>query len=415
MAFALVFLIVLSVILILGAFLISKSDLPENDKNISIIAILALLALVSIVNEAKKTSAVGGGVGDIKLNLAELEKAFFTPQKNLDIEYRYQLPLLNDFKDLVSSTLGEFELENPKSMGFLLLEGDSTVGKTLAFKEYVRTLQTEKIPALYIDLKGVGSSVFQLANHLKLSSLSVLEDLIEKFNKNDRTPTLVFDHFESVFNEGDAAEASKLCTFLKQLFDSKKVNIILITCNSDIKVKLRSDEGISRRLTVKEFKKRSFESLEKYLIDKYNPSVIKEADKKFNSENIQHLLKTVGFSWNVLNSYKVKLNEVKNVQDFCKDFVNRLSAKIQERTDERNVYKALLEAIWDPEAKKYVNHDVAYSLIKKDLTDKQLTNKVREGAKDGFLKIGHGTVAFANNAVLNAVIRLEKPNYSEEL
>lgn len=236
MAFALVFLIVLSVILILGAFLISKSDLPENDKNISIIAILALLALVSVVNEAKKSASP---VGDVKLSIAEIEKSFFTP-KNLEIEYRYQLPLLNDFKELVTSTLGEFDLHDPKSVSFLLLEGDPLTGKTLAVKEYVRMLQTEKVPALYIDLKTVGSSVLQLANYLKLHNLSVLEELIEKFNKNDRVPTIVLDHFEYVFSESDVATASSLCSFLKQLYDLKKVNLILITCSSDTKLKLRS-------------------------------------------------------------------------------------------------------------------------------------------------------------------------------
>lgn len=237
MAFALIFLIVLSIILIVGAFLIWKSDLPENDKIVSIIAILALFALVSIVNEAKKSS-----MDDTKFNLAELEKCFFAP-KNLDIEYRYQLPLLNDYKDFVTSTLGEYRIDNSKSVAFLLLEGSPNVGKTLAFKEYVRMLQTEKIPALYIDLKNVGSNVYQLANHLKLSSLSILEEMVEKFNKNDRIPTLVLDHFEYVFSENDSAAASSLCSYLKELFDSRKINLILITNDSDVKLKLRA--GIS--------------------------------------------------------------------------------------------------------------------------------------------------------------------------
>ena len=227
---------VLSIVLIVGAFLIWKSDLPENDKIVSIIAILSLFALVSIVNEAKRTS-----FEDSKFNLAELEKCFFTP-KNLDIEYRYQIPLLNDFKEFVSQTLADYNLENPDTMAFLLLEGDHSIGKTLAFKEYVRMLQTDKIPAMYIDLKSVGTNVYQLANYLKLSSLSVLEDMVENFNRNGKVPTLVLDHFEFVFLENDSSSTSTLCSYLKELFDSKKINLILITSESDVKLKLRSSK-----------------------------------------------------------------------------------------------------------------------------------------------------------------------------
>lgn len=56
MAFALIFIIVLSVILLVGSVLIWKSTLPDNDKIVSIIAILGLFCLVSVINEAKKSS-----------------------------------------------------------------------------------------------------------------------------------------------------------------------------------------------------------------------------------------------------------------------------------------------------------------------------------------------------------------------
>lgn len=74
-------------------------------------------------------------------------------------------------------------------------------------------------------------------------------------------------------------------------------------------------------MTVREFKKRSFENIKNYLMDKYNPSVIKDSEKKFSPENIQHLLNTVGFNWLVLNSYKAALNEVKNVQGILYSFL----------------------------------------------------------------------------------------------
>lgn len=240
MAFALIFLVVLSVILVVGAILIWKSDLPDNDKIISIIAILTLFALVAIVNEAKKTS-----VSDTKYNIAEFQKSFFTPS-NLELGYKYQLPLQTDFKDLITSNLGEFSLENPKSVAFILLEGAPETGKTHAFKEYVRMLQSEKVPALYVDLKTIGSNVLHLANYLKLSGLGVLDEAVEKFNKNNRIPAIVLDHFEEAFSENESASTSPLCIYLRDLFDSKRVNLILITNESDVKLKLRTGNAIFR-------------------------------------------------------------------------------------------------------------------------------------------------------------------------
>eukprot|EP00331_Platyophrya_macrostoma_P016414 CAMPEP_0176466098 /NCGR_PEP_ID=MMETSP0127-20121128/37686_1 /TAXON_ID=938130 /ORGANISM="Platyophrya macrostoma, Strain WH" /LENGTH=409 /DNA_ID=CAMNT_0017859193 /DNA_START=31 /DNA_END=1260 /DNA_ORIENTATION=- len=409
MAFALIFLIVLSIILIVGAILIWKSDLPNNDKIVSIIAILALFALVSIVNEAKKTS-----VGDTKYNIAEFQKGFFTPNPQ-GFENKYHLPVHTDFRDFIASTLGEYSLESSKSVAFLLLEGDALIGKTQAFREYVKMLQTEKVPALYLDMRNVGSTVHQLTNYLKLSSLGVLDEAVEKFNKNDKIPTLVLDHFEYIFSENDHAATSALCSYLRELFDAKKVNIIMVTNNWDVKLKLRTDEGISRRLTVREIKKKSLE-LERYLIETFNPVVIKDsAEKKFTPENIQFLLNNVGFSWEVLHSYKEKLNKVQNVQEFCKGYIAELSQKIQTRNEEKSIYKTLLDAVWNAEAKKYINRDVAYSILKRNLADEDVIAKIKGASKHGYLKVGHGTITFASDAVMNAVIKIEKPNYHEEL
>mgnify|MGYP000858201369 CR=1 FL=1 len=236
MAFALVFLFVLSVILIVGAYLIWKSDLPENDKMISIIAILLLFAVVTIINEAKKSSA-----DDI--NIVELESYFFNP-KDLEIQNRYELPLLNDYKEFVGATLGEYNLQKPKSVAFVLLEGEKEIGKTLAFKEYVRMLQIDKKPALYIDLKHIGSDVSRLANFFKLSNITELGQVFEKFNKEGQIPVVVFDHFDQAFRDKDSAASSNLCKYLRELFDSKKVNLILITSKSDVKLKLQAGNFI---------------------------------------------------------------------------------------------------------------------------------------------------------------------------
>lgn len=126
MAFALIFIIVLSIILLIGAFLIWKSDLPDHDKIVSIIAILALFSLVSIVNEAKKSS-----YEEAKYNVAEFERYFYTPPE-LDTNIEYKIPLLNDFKDIFVSSLDGYDIERPDSYRFSLLYHSERVGKTLS-------------------------------------------------------------------------------------------------------------------------------------------------------------------------------------------------------------------------------------------------------------------------------------------
>ena len=126
MAFALIFIIVLSIILLIGAFLIWKSDLPDHDKIVSIIAILALFSLVSIVNEAKKSS-----YEEAKYNVAEFERYFYTPPE-LDTTIEYKIPILNDFKEVFVQSLQGYDLERPDSYKFGLLYNSERVGKTLS-------------------------------------------------------------------------------------------------------------------------------------------------------------------------------------------------------------------------------------------------------------------------------------------
>ena len=58
MSFALYFTIGLAITLLIGSIIIWKSDLPANDKLISLVVIMALFALVSIVNEIKRPQVI---------------------------------------------------------------------------------------------------------------------------------------------------------------------------------------------------------------------------------------------------------------------------------------------------------------------------------------------------------------------
>ena len=238
MTFALLFLIILSLILLVGAYLIWKSDLSDNDKIISIIAILALFALVSIVNEAKKSSQGG----DVKYNLVELEKSFLIPRAP-EIEYKYRLPLLNDFEEWIKSNLLDYNLENSETFLFGLLIGESKNGKTLAFQEYAKLLQQKKIPTLYIDIKDTNANIFNLLGYLKLANINLLEEVIDRFNENKKIPCIFVDNIHNGFAhvvKDYESTACAICEYLKILYDAKKVNIIMITDRYEVEHKLLS-------------------------------------------------------------------------------------------------------------------------------------------------------------------------------
>jgi hypothetical protein len=176
-----------------------------------------------------------------------------------------------------------------------MIYGEGRIGKSLSFQEYSKILQNKRIPTLYIDIKRPGTDVFQFAGLLKLANLHVLDDVIERFNNNGRTPNIVVDNIQNAFiREGEGAVCS-VCEYLKGLFDSKKLNIILIS--SDVRARenlqssnfenfnLKADMAFNKRMNFFEFKERGVNELQKYLLEKVNYGIRKD-EKKFNDANI---------------------------------------------------------------------------------------------------------------------------------
>ena len=237
MPLALLFLILLSIILLIGTYLIWKSDLPHNDKIIFIITILALFALVSIVNEAKKSSKE-----EIKYNLVDLERSFYT-QRLAGSEFEYRLPLLTDFDEWIKKSLLDYNMESNETYVFGLMISGTRNGKTLAFQEYAKLLQQNKIPTLYIDIKDTNANIFNLLEYMKLGDINIFEDAIDKFNEDNRIPCIIIDNIQNGFaNTIKEFERTKcdICEYLKILYDNKKVNILMITNRYNIRQKLLS-------------------------------------------------------------------------------------------------------------------------------------------------------------------------------
>jgi len=394
MAFALIFIIVLSVILLIGAFLIWKSDLPPNDKIVSVIAILALFALVSIVNEAKK-----GSYEDIKLSVAEFERNFFIPPE-LDLNRVYRLPILDDFKSIVTDTVEGWNAEDPSSYQFGLIYSDRKVGKTLAFKEYAKQLQGNRVPTLYVQIKSPNTNIFQFAGTLKLSGLNVLDDVIQRFNDNDRIPNIFVDNIENAFSLDINSEQTfpcSVCDYMKLLYDNKKVNIFFITNSSVVKDMLQSNEAYNKRMSFYDFHERNRTVLEKYLLDKINHG-IKKDERKFNSELITLLSDNLGWDFQLLNEYVHNVNSYEGVQDFITTTINNEAKRIQAYPDLSHLVASI--AVLTKDTRK--NEWIAYSAIRSSF-DANPSKKLEEALKAHILIKNHNYYKFRNQVTYNAV------------
>jgi hypothetical protein len=228
--FALFFIIVLSVTLVAGSFLIWKSRLPDREKMVAIIAILALFCMVTIVNEAKKSAGV-----EPRFNVAEFEKSFFNPPPG-DLKMEYDLPILEDYKNFVLSSFEKWDPEDLHSIQFALLYHEGRVGKTIAIQMYTDYLEKNKIPTLYVNIKNPQTDVFTFAGLLKIANLNVLDESIQKYNEHNKIPIIFIDNIHNAFDK----DGCSLCTYLKGLYDNLQVNIILITNDARARESLQS-------------------------------------------------------------------------------------------------------------------------------------------------------------------------------
>jgi len=64
----------------------------------------------------------------------------------------------------------------------------------------VKVLQTKRVPAVYIDIKDNNANILNLLSYLKIANLNLLEEAIERFNTNGKTPVIVLDNMEHAFS-----------------------------------------------------------------------------------------------------------------------------------------------------------------------------------------------------------------------
>lgn len=245
--FALAFTIGLGVLILIGSVIIWKSGLPVNEKLASLLVILGLFALVSIVSEAKRSTlqiqrpTVVPTVKKPQVTY-NFERTFYTAP-TIDISPDYKLPHILDAADLVDYALGGWNPVNSSSHPLIFLYSNLDSGVSLAFKEYTRLLQQQQLPTLYLQLSHPEYTALDLSNTLKVSSLDALEELVKKFNEENKVPSIFIDdaHNGLLYDEGigNGVECP-ICRFFVSLYDNYTINIVLISNDAQAREFLRS-------------------------------------------------------------------------------------------------------------------------------------------------------------------------------
>jgi len=244
MAFALLFTIVLAVVLLAGAIIIGKSSLPANEKLTSLIVIMGLFALVSIVNEVKRASVVKPTSNIIKT--VDFQKGFFKhPVVSSGNEFK--LPPLDDPRDLVNETLGDWDPSKLTNLQLAFLYSDRKEESSYAFREYASNLQNEGIPALYVPINFPDYSLLDLASTLRIPSVDSLDETIKKFNQEGKVANIFIDNAHNAFTYDETLGngfVCSICRYLVSLYDTHKVNVVLISNDAEAREYLRSGKII---------------------------------------------------------------------------------------------------------------------------------------------------------------------------
>lgn len=394
MGFTLLFTIGLSVILLLGAFFICKSDLPTNDKIVSIIAILSLFCLVSIVNEAKK-----GSPQEIKFNIGDLKKSFSALPEPIS-GFDYALPMVEVAREFVTKSLGGWNPEVSKAYQYGFVQTEPRGGKTLGFKEYTRDLHSRGVPALYIDIKDSNTGIQQFLEQLKIPSLNVLDDIVEKLNKDGKVPNIFVDNIQNAFTAENKLTNDlqcSVCEYFKSLFDNKHVNVILISSHPLTRDHLRSIESYNRRVSFFETPEGTFYDIDNSVLEKVNQNIRKE-EKKLNNESSQVFFRMLGWNFQALAEY-VNVDSYDNIKSFIDAYIQTQTKKISSESGLTDLVKALVSLVYE----KNENSWISYGVIKKRYDGNPL-EKLEEAVKANILIKKGNMYKFKNQAIYYAAL-----------
>lgn len=299
---ALLILIILALFLLLISFVIYKSSLPENDKVLSLILILVVFSFVAILNESKRSQAPR------TYPLPNFQnETYMLNQKSFEKSF-YELPgpqtPLNHYLNLTHY------LDKPYPR-MLFLYNSRKIGKTKEILAYIAEKQRDGVPMKYLDCEGVPLSLDRLLHMLKLDNLIVLDETLEKMNKKEQIPGIIFDNFN-----GFIGETSGLLSFL---YEKRKVNLIII--GNDESYRLKNDRYLKNFI---EFERivLGIEGIKQFVKEANN--MLNNSGKNINDKEINDCEGLTEVDYEFIEDYVKNSKNFSNFTMFCKEKVKKI-------------------------------------------------------------------------------------------
>lgn len=390
---ALLILIILAVILLLVSLVIWKSSLPENDKITSLILILLVFSLVAILNESKRAqqtlkpihtsffNVTNSTVIDFhRQNAKNLEKLFYEPTISLE-----KLRKTNDFFGIDKEFSNDFQR-------FLVIFAEKAVGKTNELLGIVHKNVENRVPTLYFDCENREFSLENLLKTLNIDNLAVLEETIEKINKNQRTPLIIVDNFI------EKHEFCEICGVFAYFFEKKLINIVFATREFTTLRKIENDrflQGILQRKDVFFDKNQVLQIIRDFNEKLSNKSQIIDENQTIFCEEIGV------FDYILLQKYQENSEKIVNFKEFC---MGILKEKLENVDLLR--FKPLFQGflrISQEKHGKILNEFVSYSELRA-LKLENFAEILQEAVKNGYFENLNGKYRVRSEVLLNSLV-----------
>lgn len=294
--------------------------MPDNDKLLALILLLCVFSLVAILNETKRSFTSKGPLQPQNLILSSkfLERFFFEmDNKGGGFLNSYISTYLGNGGYLTALKKQDYQNfnnlldQNPK---IALLYGKGGGGKSSVMREITKIRQGEGIGILYLDCMGFGVTEKQVLELLKIEHLFVLDETIEKLNKNGKTVSIILD------NLGPMLEC-RFCNGFYSIFKKRKANFIFVTNSSLTREIIKTDRNFINKIEIFNFESKNVGKNSTF-IAKFNEKLEKE--KQIDEDSLRECEKEIDINWRLFDEY---FNDNKKYQNFISKTFNLIIFK----------------------------------------------------------------------------------------
>jgi hypothetical protein len=251
------------------------------------------------------------------------------------------------------------------------------------------------VPSLYVDCEGVPISLNRFLDRLKLDNFYVLDDLLEKLNKNDKVPYIIVDNFQ-----GSLGESCEICGLLAYFYEKRSVNVVILTNSGIVSEDLKNDGFLMKIIETEELalkNERVFEIVEE-INNKLNGSI-----DIIEENQVNECLEILDLDYEMLQEYEKNAKDFKSLEVFCKEKTKKLYENLNlERF--KDILHAFLRLSYDEKLGKYdMNRFLSYGELKAQKIE-NFDEKLEEMIRNDLLIGENGRYKIRKKSVFNALV-----------